>query len=237
MEAHPQPADPLHHRRQAPADGRQFRGEDIRLLAAHALGGGPTEPQHKGRDARLGHQLLHDLPHRHLAVQHLIVRADDLDLHIPDGHKVPDIAVPAALHGPAPLPGDLGATLLGQGGIQFPALGLVDHREADVAHPLPVGPHGGVDFPQQLRQKGHPPQHGYAVGAAALRIVGGEEQQVLAGEGLGLEIIGADREVQGILPLPDGNVLHPAAEHCGDVPPVRCQDDLPDPLAEGEHRV
>ncbi|CAN4015444.1 FMN reductase [NAD(P)H], partial [Dysosmobacter welbionis] len=162
----PQPADPLHHRRNGPPDGRDLRGEHVRLLGAHPLRGAPAQSQHKGRDPRLGHHLFQNLPHRHLAVQDGRVSADDLDIHISHSHKVPHAAAPGILHGPGPLSCQHPAPLLRLAVSAVPA----GDGEAQAAASLPVNPDGVVDLHQDIRQKREPPQKGHAIGAVRLRI-------------------------------------------------------------------
>ena len=96
-----------------------------------------------------------------------------------------------------------------------------------------------VDLAQDLCQKRHTPQQAHAVGAVDLRVEGGEQQQLLAGEGGQLSqcIHGAQLEVQGRGPLLDLDVLGPAAQDGGDVPLVPGGDDLPHALAEHQHGV
>ena len=84
---------------------------------------------------------------------------------------VPHRTGPGGLHGAAPLGCQLAAALLGKGVI-LP--GFAHHREAHVAHALPVHPNGVIDLAQQFRQKGHTPQKGYAVGGVGLWVKGGE---------------------------------------------------------------
>ena len=135
------------------------------LLGAHPLRAGPGQPQQEGRDTGAVNELFQELTHRHLAVQHLIVRPDDLDVQIPHRHKVPHGPLLARLHGGGPLPGDLPAPLLGIGSLSLS--GAADDREAHVAHSLPVHPRGLVDLQQDVGEEGHGPQQGHPVGAVS----------------------------------------------------------------------
>ncbi len=45
-------------------------------------------PNRKGGMPVRGHELFQNLPHRHLAVQHLVVRSDHLDVHVAHGDKI-----------------------------------------------------------------------------------------------------------------------------------------------------
>ena len=71
-------------------DAQNLEGvyQDIRLLGAHFLGGGPVEPKHKGGDRELGNDLFKKLPHGDLGIKDLIIRPDDPYIHIAHGDKV-----------------------------------------------------------------------------------------------------------------------------------------------------
>ena len=235
MHPQPQPADPLHHRRNGPPDGRDLRGEHVRLLGAHPLRGAPAQSQHKGRDPRLGHHLFQNLPHRHLAVQDGRVSADDLDIHISHSHKVPHAAAPGILHGPGPLSCQHPAPLLRLAVSAVPA----GDGEAQAAASLPVNPDGVVDLHQDIRQKREPPQKGHAIGAVRLRIQRREQQQVLTGQRPHPPLLvgAADCKCQGMVSLPNLNILHPAPQHGRNLPVPCCGHDLPDGSPAGQQSV
>ena len=228
MHPQPQPADALDNWGEAAPNSSDLGGQKVRLLGAHPLRGGPVEAQHEGRDTGLGHDLLQNLTHRHLAVQNLVVGADDLDVHIAHGHKVPHAAGVALLHGGRPLPGDLLTAFPGQGAGQLSLAGLVHHGKAHIAAPVPVESHGVIDLHQQLRQKGHGPEQRHPVGAVGLRIERCEQQQLLSGQRLHLAplVRTAQQKLQRRRPLPDLQVLHPAAQQRGDVATVQVGHDL-----------
>ena len=76
----------------------------------------------------------------------LVIRPDDLDIHIAHRHKVPDLSIGGSLHGGAPFPADLSGH---RGGIGLVAGGgAVGHGIAQVAHPLKVFADGGIDLQQ-----------------------------------------------------------------------------------------
>ena len=237
MEPQPHLTDALHRRLQGPAQGGDLAGHQIGLLGAHPLRAGPGQPQQEGRDTGAGNELFQDLTHRHLAVQHLIVRPDDLDVQIPHRHKVPHGPLLARLHGGGPLPGDLPAPLLGIGSLSLS--GAADDREAHVAHSLPVHPRGLVDLQQDVGEEGHGPQQGHPVGVLCLRLKRGEQQQLLPGQGLtgSARAPGTQLKVQGRVPLPDLHLLRSGAQQSGDLPALAVQHQFAHPPPAGEHGV
>ncbi len=117
--------------------------------------------------------------------------------------------------------------------------GLADYGEPQVAHALPVLSGGGVYLHQDVREEGHTPQQGDAVGGVRLRVEGGEQQQVLAGEfrQLPVLVIAAEGKFQGIFPLLDLHIGGVAVENRSDLPAVAGQHQLAHPLAAGQHGV
>ena len=235
MHTQPQLADPLHHRLQRAANGGDLTGHDVRLLAAHPLSGRPAQTQQEGRDARPGHQLLQNLAHRHLAVQHLVVRTDDPDLHIAGSHKVPDGPVPGCLHGGRPLPCHRLAPLLGHAVL----ISLAHHSKAHISHSLPVLARSLENFQQNIHHKGHGPQHGHSVRSIRLRLEGCKQQKLLPGQlpHTAIHVPHAKSKVQRGTPLFDLQSAHIAAQQGGDIAAPLPGHDLAHRSAAGEHGV
>ena len=177
------------------------------------------------------------MTHRYLTVQDLVVRPDDLDVHITHCHKVPHRTLAGGLHGLGPLTGHLFATFLGGEGAVL--VRFAHYGKAQVAHPLPVLAQSLVDFQQYPSEKRHGAQHGYAVGMLRLRLEGSEEQQLLPGQLFGLTPVfpHAQAKVQRGVPLPNLHQGGVGAQHSGNGFSLGVQHHLAHALAAGDHAV
>lgn len=175
FELKPQFADTFDHWLEASADCGNFGSHHIGLLSAHPLGRGPRQAQQEGRDPGFCDQLLQDLANRDLAIEHLVIGADDFDLDVAGGDEIADGALAAGLHSLAPLASDGEAAILCIASAVF-----ADDGEAHITHTVPVIPGRLEDFQKDAGQEGHRAQEGDAIGGADLRLVGGKEEQILS---------------------------------------------------------
>ena len=72
-----------------------------------------------------------------------------------------------------------------------------------------------------------------------LRVEGGEEQQLLVGQGAHPPhlVHSAQSEVQRAVPLPDLYILHPSTQQSGHLPSIPVQHNLPHALSEYQHGI
>ena len=238
MHAQPQGANFFKHGRDRAADGAQLARHEVCLLRAHPLGGRPVQAQQEGRYARSGDELLEYLAHGYLAVEDLIICADDLDLHVAHGHEVAHRAVFSALHGRRPLGGYLLRTLLSRKLVDDVALGLVDHREAHVARSFPVDAQRLIYLHEYPAEEGHTAEHGHAVRRIGLGVKGGEQQQVLVRHRLNAASVvrAAKLKIKRGISLADLHVGNVAAEHRRYVA-AAAGDDFAHRSAAGDHGV
>ena len=130
----------------------QLARQNLRLLLAHALGGGPAQSQHKRRQSQLRHNLFERLTHRNLAVDDLIVRTDDPNPHIAHRYKVPCLL---CVHRLGPLLRHFLGNFPGIRSVHI-SLRMIGHRKSQVSHPLKVLSDGLIDVQQDGGHKRQP---------------------------------------------------------------------------------
>ncbi len=153
-----------YHRRKLPAVVLQLRRENVSLLRGHSLRRRPCKPQQERRHRQLSDYLLQKLTDGHLRVNYLVIRTDDLYIHVSHRHKVTNLAAAHGVHAVAPFLGDLLGAFLCES--HFAAVrGLVGNGVPHVSHTVEILTNAFVYPHKYRRNAGQTPQHRLTVRA------------------------------------------------------------------------